>query len=488
MMGRMTELDFYLAQLSPLMAALVTVLHLLGLAMAVVALLNARTPQGAIAWSLFLTMFPMLGLPIYFVFGERRFVGYLRARREGRQPLQALAQAVAARHLPALKAEFAPEEQDLAVFEALAAMPFVRGNRARLLVNGEATFEAIFAGIDAARDYLLVQFYIVRDDAIGRALQARLIARARDGVRIHFMYDAIGSFELPERYLAALREAGIAVQPFHGRTHRNPRRYQLNFRNHRKIVVADGRQAWVGGHNVGDEYLGRDPALSPWRDTHVELNGPAALGLQLAFLEDWHAMTGEIPDLDWEAQPDPADQRVLVLPSGPADEVETCGLMFAEIIHMARRRLWIVSPYFVPDDTIVSALQLAALRGVDVRLMIPEKADHRLVHMAGFAYLDELLPLGIRIFRYHEGFLHQKAFLMDDSLAGVGTANLDNRSFRLNFEMFLLFADAGFVDATEAMLEEDFRHCRELSLAEFEHRLWPFRLGARVARLFAPVL
>ncbi len=484
----MTELDFYLAQLSPLLAVLVTVLHLTGLVMAVVALLNARTPQGAIAWSLFLVMFPVLGLPVYFVFGERKFVGYVRARRAGRQPLQALAQSVAARHLPALKAEFSSRERDFSVFEELAAMPFTSGNRSRLLIDGEATFEAIFAGIEAARDYLLVQFYIVHDDEIGRELQARLIARARAGVRIHFMYDAIGSFDLPEAYLARLRQAGIAVQAFHGRTRRHPHRYQLNFRNHRKIVVADGLAAWVGGHNVGDEYLGRDPELSPWRDTHVEIHGPAVLGIQLAFLEDWHAMTGEIPALTWDVAPRVENQRVLVLPSGPADALETCGLMFTEIIHMARKRLWIVSPYFVPDDTIVSALQLAALRGVDVRLMIPEKADHRLVHMASFAYLEETLPVGIRIFRYRRGFLHQKVFLMDDTLAGVGTANLDNRSIRLNFEIFLLFADAAFVRDTQAMLEADFRQCRELDMREFEQRPWLFRLGARVARLFAPVL
>ncbi len=199
-------------------------------------------------------------------------------------------------------------------------------------------------------------------------------------------------------------------------------------------------------------------------------------------------MTGEIPDLAWEVEVQSPGQRVLVLPSGPADELETCGLMFTEIIHMARKRLWIVSPYFVPDDTIVSALQLAALRGVDVRLMIPERADHRLVYMASFAYLEETLPVGIRIFRYRDGFLHQKAFLMDDALAGVGTANLDNRSFRLNFEIFLLFADRDFVRETEAMLEADFARCRELEMAEFASRPWLFRLGARIARLFAPVL
>ncbi len=479
------ELDLLIAATSsPLAGTALAVVHLVGFIAAGSALINARTPQGAIAWSLFLVMFPLLALPAYLIFGERKFVGYVLARRAGRLPVQALAD----RHLPAAKADFADPEGPGAVFETLAEMPFTRGNRARLLIDGEATFEAIFAGIDEARDYLLVQFYIVRDDELGRALQQRLMARAREGVRVYFVYDAIGSYQLPSGYVEKLREAGVNVCAFQGRTHLYPRRYQLNFRNHRKIVVADGRVAWVGGHNVGDEYLGRDPAIGPWRDTHVELAGPAVLGVQLAFLEDWFAITGAMPELCWEARAETQDQRVLALPSGPADPFETCGLMFSEVIHSARRRLWIVSPYFVPDDTIVSALQLAALRGVDVRLMIPEKADHRLVQLAGYAYLEETLPAGIRIFRYRSGFLHQKVFLVDDELAGVGTANLDNRSFRLNFEIFLLFSSQTFVGDLERMLEQDFSRCRELTLAEFRDQPWYFRLGARISRLLAPVL
>ncbi len=265
----------------------------------------------------------------------------------------------------------------------------------------------------------------------------------------------------------------------------------MNFRNHRKIVVVDGQTAFVGGHNVGDEYVnkGPDPSLQPWRDTHVEVFGPAVLGIQLAFVEDWYWMTDRIPDIttDPVAATD-ADQRILVLPSGPADTLDTCGLLFTQLIHSAQRRLWIVSPYFVPDDAVVSALQLAALRGVDVRIMLPDRVEHLLVHLAKFSYLEEALPVGIRFFCYEAGYLHQKVILVDEDMAGIGTANLDNRSFRLNFEITLLFADQGCVQEIATMLEADFAHCREMSLDEVQQRSLWFRIATRIARLFSPIL
>ncbi len=181
-------------------------------------------------------------------------------------------------------------------------------------------------------------------------------------------------------------------------------------------------------------------------------------------------------------------ERVLVLPSGPADELETCSLLFTELIHRAKKRVWIVSPYFVPDDAVMSALKIAALQGVDVRIMLPEKADNLLVYLASFTFLEVTVPVGIKVYRYTEGFLHQKVFLVDDSLAGVGTANLDNRSFRLNFEITLLYADRKFSAKVEEMLLHDFACCRELTMTEINQRPWWFVLATKIARLFSPVL
>ena len=213
------------------------------------------------------------------------------------------------------------------------------------------------------------------------------------------------------------------------------------------------------------------------------------LAVQLAFIEDWYWMTRQIPPVRTEPVfAEQADQRILVLPSGPADKLDTCGLLFTELIHSARERIWIVSPYFVPDDPVISALQLAALRGVDVRIMLPEKPDHLLVYLAKFSYLEETLSCGIKFFNYQRGFLHNKVVLVDQQIAGVGTANLDNRSFRLNFEITLLFVERKCVDDVEQMLLQDFEHCREMSMQDIEQRPFWFKLATRIARLFSPIL
>jgi cardiolipin synthase len=302
-----------------------------------------------------------------------------------------------------------------------------------------------------------------------------------------FIYDSIGSYDLPASYVASLRDAGARVEPF--MSTRNPlRRLQLNFRNHRKIVVVDGRLAYVGGHNVGDEYLGCVPDLSPWRDTHVEVRGPAAGAVQLAFLEDWNWAAGEIPELHWRAEAvERRDLPVLVVPSGPADELDTCSLFFAHLIGSAQRRLWVSSPYFVPDEAVLAALQLAALRGVDVRILLPGKPDHRSVYLAGISFLDEMQRAGVRLYRYRQGFLHQKVALCDD-IGIVTTANLDNRSFRLNFEISLVMAEAQFASELAGMLAGDFEASEEIDAAMLARIPLPLRVASRAARLFAPVL
>jgi len=217
-------------------------------------------------------------------------------------------------------------------------MSFIAHNRSRLLVNGRATFDAIFAGIDSAQAYILVEFYIPREDGLGRALRNRPVDALSRGVGVYVLYDWIGSQGLPRRYSTSLTDAGAEVAPFVS-TPSPMRRLQVNFRNHRKILVVDGHTAYVGGHNVGDEYLGLDAELSPWRDTHVEIRGPAALGVQLAFLEDWYWATERLPVLDWDMPQDPSsDVPVLVLPSGPADDHETCSLFFLHAIRCSASR------------------------------------------------------------------------------------------------------------------------------------------------------
>ncbi|MEZ5529919.1 MAG: cardiolipin synthase [Porticoccaceae bacterium] len=485
-----TLLVQYLAEgwqlLGPFWVLIYVLMEIIGVFFALESIFKSRTSQGAIAWSLGLVFLPPLVVPIYLLFGQRRFYGYVEARRKGDLEIQQIAQ----RLLAEMDRDFSlPGETPAGVqlLEQLALMPFTRGNRVELLINGERIFHEIFDAIEKAENYILVQFYIIRDDRLGRELLSRLAKKTRQGVRVYLLYDAIGSFSLTRRYLRQCRRAGIHVESFRTWRWFRRRRFQVNFRNHRKIVVVDGREAFIGGANVGDEYFNRHHRLSPWRDTHVKLVGPAVQGAQLSFLEDWHWSTGTVPEMNWRPASVDNDQRVLILPTGPADLVESCQLMFLHAINSATRRLWIVSPYFVPDDSISKALKLAVLRGVEVRLMLPGITDNRAVQLSSYGVLMGLQHSGIRAFQYREGFLHQKVVLVDDDRAYVGTANFDNRSFQLNFEITVMVRDRFFASQVEQMLEADFRCCESISGEQLEQRNLLFRAVVKLAQLFSPI-
>ena len=469
-----------------MIALIVVVSHILGLVSSIHAVMTARTEQGAIAWAVSLNTFPYVAVPAYWVLGRSRFQGYVSARHGDLAQIEDLEKAATE---DALQFVLPSEEISSAAQAAvrLAGLPFLRGNSVELLVDGDATFASILEGIDAAEKYVLFQFFIVHDDEIGREVKQHLIDRARAGVRVYFLYDEVGSHDLPRAYKDELRAAGVEVYDFH--TRKGPRnRFQINFRNHRKVVVVDGKVAWVGGHNVGDEYLGRDPKFGHWRDTHVRIEGPAALGAQVSFAEDWYWATERWLDLAWTPAPSSGgDIPILILPSGPADEFETANLMFVHAINSASKRIWIASPYFVPDRPVITALQLAGLRGVNVRILIPDKPDHLSVYLAAFSYLDESSSTGVEFYRYQDGFLHQKVMLIDDSVTTVGTANFDNRSFRLNFEITAVVADRDFAAEVEEMLEADFARSRLMEPGEYDRKPWWFRLGVKLARLTAPV-
>ncbi|EPC04363.1 cardiolipin synthetase [Litchfieldella anticariensis FP35 = DSM 16096] len=458
--------------------------HLLGILSAVVALMSSRTSQGAVAWIISLVTFPYAAVPAYWVFGRPRFYGYVSARGERDTVLR----RVLARYRDLIEPYLATASQgDVRAVEQLAMMPLTSGNRAELLINGEATFDSLFTGIDEAEEYILIQFFIVRNDTLGLELKRRLVHAAERGVRTYFLFDEIGCHKLNDGYLNDLREAGVEVSAFNssrGIRHR----FQLNFRNHRKVLVIDGRLGWLGGFNVGIEYLGQNKRHGLWRDTHLKLAGPSVLGLQEAFWEDWHWATGDVLNLTWLPQVTCVEcQNVVIVPSGPADRLETASLLVQQAIHNASERFWVTSPYFVPDQGVQDALRLAAMRGVDVRVMIPERPDHLLVFLSTFAFLPDMLRAGVKIYRYQPGFLHQKVMLIDDHSAAVGTVNLDNRSFRLNFEITAFVSDKRFAAEVRLMLEKDFAACRRISYDELRQRpLWK-KLVSRAAYLLSPV-
>jgi cardiolipin synthase A/B len=453
----------------------IALLHLLGIFAAMHAVMHTRTPQGAIGWALGLLLLPYVTLLPYLYLGSSRFLGY----RVGHRPLPRSVSA--ATDTPTVDSEC----DRFAAISALQGRPFRSGHELRLLIDGEAAFDVMLAAMAAAEHCLLVQFFIIHDDALGRRLQQILLERAAAGVHVCVLFDGIGSHALPRHYVDTLRAGGVAIHRF--ATHRWRNRLQLNFRNHRKIVVVDGTRAFVGGLNVGDEYLGLKPPLAPWRDTQLELRGPAVADLQQLFADDWQWITGARPPL-LPAPPCDGHASALVIASGPADPQETGSLFFAAAINAARQRVWLSTPYYVPDHAVRAALQLAVLRGVDVRVLIPVRPDHRTVFLASTLHAYHAVRAGIRVFRYQPGFLHQKALLIDRDAAAIGSMNLDSRSFRLNFEVAALAVDPAFAADVAAMLTEDFRHARAVDEREYRDAPYLRRVAMHVARLFDPLL
>lgn len=465
---------------------LLPLIHLVGLLHAVHAVMYVRTAQGAIAWAVSLVTFPYVAIPLYWVLGRNKFQGDVKLRRSGNREVNEVTREIRA----AIAAHAVPPPEGLERWYrplvSLSGLPLTGGNHTRLLINGDQTFRSMLEAIESARDYLLVQFFIVHNDRVGRVFQSAMIRKAQAGVAVYFLYDEIGSRKLSKRYLKALRDAGVSITAF-DTTRGRGNRLQLNFRNHRKLLVVDGKEAFVGGLNLGDEYLHPTPRYGAWRDTHMAIRGPAVQSLELAFAQDWYWATHTLPTLRWEVAEEEGKTRLLVLSSGPADDLETCELFFVNAIDMANERLWISSPYFVPDEAVVRSLQLAALRGVDVRILLPGRSDHFLVYLSAHSYYHEMQSAGVRLFRYRPGFMHQKVVLVDDHLAAVGTANLDNRSFRLNFETTIVAADNDFAARVAEMLKADFAESREVHTEEYSARpLW-FRAAVRVARLMAPM-
>lgn len=464
-----------------------TIAEILGIISAFHAVQTARTSQGAIAWGVSLVAFPVVTVPAYWVLGRNKFEGYVTVKRLAESDFEEeygmLDDRIANFRIPQPDLPYGGHAA-----EKLADLPFLTGNDVELLIDGEATFDSIAAGIERAKEYVLFQFYIINDDELGRRLKDLLIKKAGEGVAVHMLYDEIGSADLTKGFIQELRQAGAEIHAFNTRKGvRN--RFQINFRNHRKVVVVDGKEAWIGGHNVGDEYLGKDPTFGHWRDTHMRITGPAALSAQLSFSADYHwATDNPLLHLNWHPTPaEAANIPVIVVPSGPADDVEIASLMFLHAINAAKERVWIQSPYFVPDAAITSALQLAALRGVDVRILIPDEIDHAMVWLCAFSYHKDATMTGAKIYRYTHGFLHAKTILIDDITSAIGTANLDNRSLRLNFEITAWAYDKNFAAQMEKMYLADFENARLMTNEDLSERPWWFKLAVRFARLTAPI-
>ena len=476
--------------------------------------LGNRTSAGAsIAWILLHLTVPYVAVPLYYLLGDFRIRGYVRRHRAAQQRIDDTGVS------PLLEA--APKTSDLApslqanyrsfhhVFRQFGSAFVPQHGDVELLVDGQATFKAIFAAISSAKSYIIVQYYIVRSDRLGLELKRLLSERAKQGITVFMLYDDMGSFWLSRKYIRDLRQAGVKVERFLPIA-RFKRAFQVNFRNHRKLVVVDGQVAFTGGLNIGEEYAAkRSVKLRQryWRDTHLQLTGGLVAQMEDVFFEDWYFSTKELIDLAQlattsEKKPNlpmaepsphavaarPAKKVLQLIPTGPTDATVISLLFVIQMINAAKERLWIATPYLVPDSSLVRALELAALRGVDVRLMIPRTSDSLVMQWVSLSYAKEMKSRGIQILLYVKGFMHQKVFLVDHGLAAIGTMNVDNRAMFLNFEMMVLIHDEAFNQQVAEMLETDFSTCRPLKRKTGRFRRYLETLRGNAASLLAPML
>ena len=462
--------------------------HIIGLFCVFHAILNTRSSQGAIAWCSSLLLLPYLAVPLYLVFGRSRFKGYRELKAKFINLESTEGQKLQDRFLEhSSDHEREKNHSNIRSWENIFKRPFLGSNEVQLLVDGVETFDAIEDELLRAKNYILFQFFIIREDELAKRLFKIMSDKVKEGVRVYVIYDEIGSSSLSSRFVSQLRNEGIKITEFDS-TRGLLNKLQFNFRNHRKVVVIDGKVSFVGGHNVGIEYLGKDPRFGNWHDYHIRVIGPETAALQLSFLRDWYWAKRESIEVVWDSSAGNGNVKLLTIATGPSDILENCSMMFLNAINNAKTRFWVASPYFVPDDAILLALQTAAARGVDVRVLLPKNPDHTLVWLASFAYVPLLLASGAKVYRYSAGFLHCKAFVSDNFISMVGTANLDTRSLRLNFEIGTIIYDQAFNEILSKVFESDFTKSVEEDLNAAAN--WPLykRVMAQVARLFGPII
>ena len=468
-------------------SAIVSLLFLLAVvATIVVIVMDNRNPYKTLAWVLVLVFLPVVGLALYYFFGQdtrrEKLISKKGFKRLTKYPMMEFQMQ------ESFKVSEEKQHQLIRFFQRVnLALPF-EGNSMKIFQDGSSMLQALLATINSAKHHIHVEFYIFEDDAVGCLVKDALIEKAREGVEIRVLYDDVGCWKVPHRFYDEMREAGIEVHGF--LKVRFPRfTSKVNYRNHRKLVVVDGRIGFIGGMNLAERYLKGVP-WGIWKDIMMQVEGKAVYGLQMTFLTDWYATDHSLITSSsyFPQMEDKGTSLMQVVTSDPVGEWKDImqGLLIA--ITSAQKYVYIQSPYLLPTEPILLALKTAAAAGVDVRIMIPEKSDSRMVHWGTMSYLQELMEAGIKIYMYQKGFLHSKLIVCDDCLSSVGSTNMDFRSFEHNFEI-----NAFMYDKTSALMLKDIflsdqKDAKLLHLKEWRMRPWSQKVKESVIRLFAPLL
>ncbi|OXS75225.1 cardiolipin synthase [Lysinibacillus sp. KCTC 33748] len=457
-----------------------------------------RSPQSTLAWFLVLTILPVIGLLLYLLFGRSRWrrKKHLSRSEEKRKLFREL---LAGRSFN-LESSCPLNERSIylaQVIQKFGGGPLANGTATKLLTNGDETFTEILQAIENATHHIHIQYYIYRSDEIGTSIRDTLIKKAKSGVIVRFLYDGLGSSKLRRSFLQPMKDAGIEVVEFDSIL--SPWLLEtVNYRNHRKIVIVDGAIGFTGGLNVGDEYLGRSKKFPIWRDSHLKIEGKALYKLQSIFLEDFLYATSNLNTESWNQFMDnsyfpsqgthQAEGAVQIVASGPSSEDTSIRNALLKIMGSAKKSIWIATPYFIPDQETLTLLRLSALSGVDVRILYPGKGDSIISDQASQSYFAPLLKAGVSIYRVKDAFMHAKIVLVDDEVATIGTANMDIRSFELNYELIAVLYESNTVLDIKNDFEQDFKDSIETTWATFQKRSIQKRMLESLMRLISPLL
>ncbi|MEK3683716.1 cardiolipin synthase [Paenibacillus sp. FSL R10-2736] len=447
------------------------------------------------AWLMVLFFIPILGFVLYIFFGrnlkKKNFYHLFIEEQE-------FVQAETDRQLASLQDEVQEISPWLQKYTELITMN-IRSSHGLLssdndiviYSDGHQKFDALFEDIRSARTEINIQYYIIQPDALGRKLRDALTRKAEEGVKVRLLYDEVGSKRIAPGFFKELRAAGGEVEVFFPSLLR-PLNFRINNRNHRKLCIIDGMTAYIGGFNVGDEYLGLDKKFGYWRDTHLRITGNAVNHIQGRFILDWHQAgkhkRGDYEEFSFYTGGHTGTSPVQIITSGPNSETEHLKNMYIKLILSARKSVYIQTPYFIPDTSFMDACKIALLSGVDLRIMIPNKPDHPFVYWATWAYAGDLLNYGAKILLYENGFLHAKTIVADGEVASVGTMNIDSRSFRLNFEVNAIVYDRQVAAQLEDLFLQDSLLSSELTPERYKGRSLMIKLKEGISRLLSPIL
>ncbi|WP_019412613.1 cardiolipin synthase [Paenisporosarcina sp. TG20] len=458
--------------------------------------LERRDASSSWAWLMILFFIPIIGFLLYLLFGRQLRKKHF-FRWEGRSKIGI--DNLIDYQIKAIEAgTFEFRLKDSLAYQELIYMHLrnnhavlTQDNAVTIFNDGEKKFSSLLEDLERAKDHIHIQYYIFRLDGLGNRIYEVLIRKAKQGVKIRLLFDDMGSRGLQRKHFKELIDLGGEVETFFPSIMPlfNPR---LNYRNHRKIVVIDGRVGYIGGFNVGDEYLGLNRKFGYWRDTHLRLEGSSLHPLQTRFILDWNQASKnrdiEYSDRFFPAIPLKGSVSLQVVSSGPDSEWEQIKNGYLKLITMAKKYVYIQTPYFIPDASVLDSLRIACLTGIDVRIMIPNKPDHMFVYWATYSYVGELLKAGAKVYIYENGFLHAKMIVVDDEASTVGTANIDLRSFKLNFEVNAFIYDRETSRSIAELFEQDMLLSSELTLKLYEERTRSIKMKESISRLLSPIL